>query len=89
MRYQVFMNIGRTESVSATGLNIQKATDALNTVFQELIFPTNIQKQILFDSYMSNLTDMIIYAKKQDQSPYSYFRSIKQELLKDPNIRQR
>ena len=69
--------------------NICIARRVLRKLFNELEFRTKEERIILRDSYMMNVVDLILYAKENSMSPYTYIQSLKTELLKDPNVHAR
>lgn len=69
--------------------NICIARRVLRKLFNELEFRTKEERIIQRDSYMLNVVDLILYAKENGMSPYTYIQSLKTELLKDPNVHAR
>lgn len=88
-RYERFLNDECTPEETVTETKREKAMEKLCYVFKQLVFENDVEKQILFDSYVLNLENMILYAKKTRQNPYEYIRTIKQELLKNKNVHKR
>lgn len=88
-RFQNFLNDECDNKGEITDAKMQKAIKTLNRLFNQLVFKNNTEKQILLDSYILNLKNMVLHSKQINQSPYDYIKTIQQELLKDPNIRKR
>ena len=88
-RYQKFMNDGRQEYETISDAKLQKAIETLAYVFNRLAFKNEMEKQVLFDSYMLNIKNMILHARQTGESPYDYIKTIQQELLKNSNVSRR
>lgn len=73
--------------VTVSDLHLSKR--ALNEAFDNLSFSSPEYRELLFDSYVQNLSSMILYAKEKRLNVYSYIQSIREELLKDECVRKR
>mgnify|MGYP006977113444 CR=1 FL=1 len=81
--------IAQGKRAVVTTSNVHIANRVLFKVFSQLEFPTADMRHILHDSYKANIVDLILFAKENGLCPYAYIKGIKQELLKDPNVRER
>ncbi len=58
-------------------------------VFAQLSFLTKEDRDIVYDSYVQNIGQMIQYAVQHNIDVEQYFREIKNILLKSKNVRER
>ena len=79
--------VARGKNVVVTRHNMRIAKRVLFAAFHGLSFPNQEMCQILRDSYLANIANMILYAKENKLNPYNYIASIRSELLKDSRVR--